>query len=257
MKLLIDNSPAKIARHSAVYDFIGGQLLTPLTRYSNAGGVFGIDNGAFSRFDRKGFMGLLEREKPNRQRCKFVAMPDVVGSARRTLEAFEFWADHITNWPLALVCQDGIEDLPIPWARLDAVFIGGSTDWKMSKAAADVIKAAQLMEVHTHVGRINTTKRWGPFESLGVDTCDGSGVSRFDWMLNEIRDFRQHGSATPLFGASDDEPVGCRCPPISSTPGHTSPVGSSGSAQQGRSPPAHGGSERPVEASLRNENKVA
>jgi hypothetical protein len=225
VKLLIDNSPAKVERHSVVYDFIGGQLLTPLTRYSNAGGTFGIDNGAYSGFDIERFLRLLERESANRERCLFVSMPDVVGSARRTLEAFFHWAKKVTNWPLALVCQDGIEDLPIPWELLSAVFIGGTTDWKMSKAAADVIKAAQIMGVHKHVGRINTPDRWGYFESLGVDTCDGSGVSRFDWMLDQIRDYRRHGSHTPLLGSSDDEPLGDVCVGTDDVGGNLQPIG--------------------------------
>lgn len=231
MKLLIDNSPAKIERLSAVYDFVGGQLLTPLTRYSNAGGMFGIDNGAFSRFDRKSFAGLLERERCNRDRCAFVALPDVVGAARRTLEAFDYWAEQIANWPLALVCQDGVEDLPIPWVRLGAVFIGGSTDWKLSKSAADVIKAAQLMGVYTHVGRVNTPERWERFEQLGVDSCDGSGVSRFDWMLDQIAGYRRSGCHSPLFGSSDLEPIGDVCAGVDDVGGSLQQSGAVGAVE--------------------------
>lgn len=210
MILLVDNSAQKIERLAAKYDVVGGQLLTPLTNYRNAGRSFAIDNGAFSAFNRSAFEALLEREKANRDRCLFVAMPDVVGSARRTLEAFRYWSELLTVWPIALVCQDGIDDLPIPWPQLAAVFIGGSTAWKMSQAAKDVIKTAQLLGVHTHVGRINTPGRWNAFESLSVDTCDGSGVSRFDWMLDAIQQSRRDGSHTPLF-AADNEPIGGVC----------------------------------------------
>jgi hypothetical protein len=202
VKLLIDNNPRVVAAKSAAYSFVGGQLLTPLTRNRNHGGVFAIDNGAFSGFRRDGFLSLLQRNEGHRERCLFVCCPDVVGSARRTLEAFEHWSARLRAWPVALVAQDGLENLPIPWTSLAAVFIGGSTEWKESKSAADVIRAAQIMGVHTHVGRINTPARWRLFSALGVDTCDGSGVSRYDHMLDAIAECEQHGKHLPLFAES-------------------------------------------------------
>ena len=187
MKLLLDASAAHFQRH-ADKAFIGGQLLTPLTNYRLRGypSQFAIDNGAFSHFDRRAFESLLERSKPDRDRCLFVTVPDVVGSARRTLECWEHWHLELPAWPLAFVAQDGCEDITIPWEHMAAVFIGGTTDFKMSVAAAQIIKAAQIIGCHTHVGRVNTPDRWLHFERLGVDTCDGSGVSRYDWMLDAI-----------------------------------------------------------------------
>jgi hypothetical protein len=183
MRFLIDAKATKAAPDS----YIAGQLLTPLTRYALGEHAFAIDNGAFSGFDAGGFVRLLERCRPALSRCLFVACPDVVGSARRTLECFAHWQYEMVGWPLALVAQDGIENLDIPWQCMSAVFIGGTTDWKMSTAAADVIKAAQIIGKHVHVGRINTVKRFRHFERLGANTCDGSGIARFSWMLEKIR----------------------------------------------------------------------
>ena len=106
-----------------------GQLLTPLTRYRlrEPSLPWAIDNGAFSSFDAKTFGALLDRESHRAERCLFVTVPDVVGSARRTLEVFERWAPRLNGWRLALACQDGQESLPIPWDEIAAVFIGGST----------------------------------------------------------------------------------------------------------------------------------
>jgi hypothetical protein len=42
------------------------------------------------------------------------------------------------------------------------------------------------MEKHIHIGRVNTLKRFRHFDKLGAHTCDGSGVSRFDHMLDAI-----------------------------------------------------------------------
>jgi hypothetical protein len=171
-----------------------GQLITPLTRRANQGHTFGIDNGAFARFDADGFLSLLERQKPYRERCKFVAAPDVVGSARRTLECFRHWFPKLHGWPVALVAQDGQEDLDIPWSLIDAVFIGGSTEWKLSEFAAAIIKAAQVMGKWVHVGRVNTPDRFRRFEELGVDSCDGTGISRYSWMRGRIAGRNDEGA---------------------------------------------------------------
>lgn len=164
------------------------QLLTPLTRFVRQRKTekFTIDNGAFSRFNADGFLSLLDREKGDLHLCRWVAVPDVVGSARRTLEVFERWAGKIAEWPLALVCQDGQEDLPIPWESIQAVFIGGSTDWKMSKSASAIIKAANMLGKWCHVGRVNTPGRFEYFEELGADSIDGSGLARYSHMRKAI-----------------------------------------------------------------------
>ena len=159
-----------------------GQLMTPLTRFSDKGYKYAIDNGAFSCFDPTSFVSLLERQKASVARCLFVAVPDVVGSARRTLEAFDYWYPKLAGWPIALVAQDGIEDLPIPWQLLAAIFIGGSTKWKCSDAAIAVVKTGKLLGKWVHVGRVNTPERFDRFAALGVDSIDGTGISRYTHM---------------------------------------------------------------------------
>lgn len=185
MKFLVDTSPAKIDG-IADRELVAGQLITPLTGYRNAGGVFAIDNGAFSGFPAKKFELILRREEPNKKRCLFVTVPDIVGSARRTLEIWRHRDSFIQGWPLALVAQDGIEDLDIPWHELDAIFIGGLDPWKDSKSAIDIVKTAKTLGKHSHVGRVNTAKRFKRFHEAGADTCDGSGVAMYDHMLRDI-----------------------------------------------------------------------
>ena len=159
------------------------ELLTPLTGRTPKKPTerFAIDNGAFAKFSPKRFESLLKRELPRRELCRFVAVPDVVGSALRTLEVFERWKNRecLSGWPLALVCQDGQESLPIPWDDITAIFIGGSTEWKVSHHAAACIKAAKALDKWVHVGRINTAARYEHFEALGADSCDGTGIGRY------------------------------------------------------------------------------
>jgi hypothetical protein len=165
-----------------------GELLTPLTRRAWRGARFAIDNGAFSQFDAKGFVSLLRRQEPHRDKCIFVACPDVVGSAMRTRELFKHWAPKLEGWPLAYVAQNGQEFVEIPWDQCAAVFIGGDDRFKLGAEAVAIIKTAKAMGKWTHVGRCNTPERTEKFESLGVDSIDGTGIARYSWMRLGIRD---------------------------------------------------------------------
>lgn len=164
------------------------QLITPLTRFSltRPEGRFAVDNGSFSRFNATYFLNLLKRENARKAQCIFVAVPDVVGSARRTLEVFDIWKHKLDTWPLALVAQDGQEHLPIPWSELSAIFIGGTTDWKIGTHAAQIIKAAKALDVWVHVGRVNDPKRFQYFVDLDVDSIDGSGLAQYSHMREAI-----------------------------------------------------------------------
>lgn len=190
MKFLVDTSPANMAKFVSS-DLFAGQLLTPLTCYANWGGVFAIDNGAFSRFHEQEFASLLSRSVDKAQDCLFVACPDIVGSHRRTREIWmrrHIWFDRHPAFrrKLAFVAQDGAENGDIPWDDMGAVFIGGRDPWKDGQAVADIVKTAKTLGIHTHIGRVNTPKRFLHFHRLGADTCDGSGIAMYDHMLKAI-----------------------------------------------------------------------
>jgi len=140
----------------------------------------------FSGFDRKGFQSLLAREWDSRSRCLFVAAPDIVGNARRTLELFDHWGPKLEGWPVALVIQNGQEDLPIPWELIDAVFIGGDDKFKTSAEAEAVIKTARAMGKWSHVGRVNTPERVEKVMEMGCDSIDGSGIAQYSHMRHRI-----------------------------------------------------------------------
>ena len=165
------------------------QLFTPLTGLNpkRPEGKFGIDNGAFSKFNADAFMRTLKKHEPRKHLCRFVAAPDVVGSAIRTLECFNHWKPKLAEWPVALVCQDGQEHFPIPWDQINAVFIGGSTEWKMSRFAAAIVKASKIMGKWCHIGRINTPGRYEYFDELGADSCDGTGLAKYSHMRESIK----------------------------------------------------------------------
>ena len=165
-----------------------GQLLTPLTRYTlrQPELPWAIDNGAYSTFDERAFLSLLKREDERKHGCKFVTAPDVVGSVRRTLEVFEAWHGRLDGWKIALAIQDGQESLPIPWESIGAVFVGGTTPYKTSPHVVHIIKAAKALGKWVHVGRVNDPARFSWCEKLGVDSVDGTGLSRYTHMRQGI-----------------------------------------------------------------------
>jgi len=166
------------------------QLFTPLTRRKpqDPKAHFAIDNGAFAAFDYRRFLNLLALHHARRELCRFVAVPDVPYDARRTCEVFHHWQAEpaLAGWPLAFVAQDGQEHLPIPWARINTLFVGGSSNWKLSGHAIACIKAAMALGKWVHVGRINTPGRYESFRELGADSCDGTGLARYDHMREKL-----------------------------------------------------------------------
>ena len=187
MIALLDNGQ-DLAECEAEIGVPVGQLLTPLTRYRlrDPERPWAIDNGGFKRLDVEAFDALLAREAHHKDKCLFVCAPDIVGSAQRTLELFERWLPKLAGWPVALVCQDGQEMLPIPWDDIAAVFIGGSTNWKCSAHVEQLIKTALLLDKHVHAGRVNHPERFLHFEKQGVHTCDGSGLARYTHMRRAV-----------------------------------------------------------------------
>jgi len=142
-----------------------------------AGMPWAADNQCYTQeFDIHRFQNWLETMEPYRDTCLFVNVPDVVGDAIATLGQFADMAPSLTSWPLAFAAQDGQEALEFP-SLFDALFIGGTTRWKMSPGALDCIRRAHALGKHIHIGRVNWYKRYAYFAGLpGSEefTCDGT-----------------------------------------------------------------------------------
>jgi hypothetical protein len=129
----------------------------------------------------------------------FVTVPDVVGDAQATLDLFDVWAERVrgTGLPVALVAQNGLTIFNAPWDRFDALFIGGTTEWKLSVDAHYLATYAKRTGKFLHMGRVldlvEQTSPWPYLElfarrqRLGWDTWGdealehvemaGSGIS--------------------------------------------------------------------------------
>jgi hypothetical protein len=183
MKIMLDCSPKKIHAYRERYGVDLWQLRTPLTRYSLSGLPYGLDNGCFKRFDQKTWERLLNEAEDSVP--KFVCLPDIVGDAVRTLDLFDVFESKTNGLPRALVLQDGIGNHRIPWDKIAAVFVGGSDAFKTSREAMNVCRTAQMLGKWIHVGRVNTASRVAYWKGI-ADSLDGSGISRFDHMLEDV-----------------------------------------------------------------------
>lgn len=210
MKFLLDTNPKDVVRLVDLYpDFVAGQLICPVHSRANWGGVFAMDNSAFSSFNLAAFLRMQNRNVDATERCQFVTCPDIVGNMRRTLELWRNRDLFSAGFSLSLVLQDGAEDMDIPWTETETVFIGGIDPWKESCACRDLIKTAKMFGLRVHCGRINQIARFEYMASLGVDTCDGSGVSRFGYhQLLQIIEATNGKQQRTLFAAQSIEADG-------------------------------------------------
>lgn len=183
MIYLVSGTMRSVVRYATLGGRLG-LLLTPRNRNSVASQVatglpWAVDNGAFSGFDPVAFRRLLQRVA-GQPRLLWIACPDVVADSRSTLALFDVWRDEVAAaGPVALVGQDGLEGLEIPWEQCSCLFLGGSTRWKLSRAAADLAAEARARGKWVHVGRVNSRRRLRYCWSLQADSCDGSSASMF------------------------------------------------------------------------------
>jgi hypothetical protein len=167
------------------------QLRTPLTGYARKDGVeWVMDNGAYSNFDENKFSRMAQTAMFD-ENCHWLAMPDVVGDHEQTLNLFHEWKVRLCNHYIpcrpkfkkwAFVIQDGATIETIPWDEIKAVFLGGTTQFKLSSRAYMILLEAKAKGKWVHVGRVNTVGRISYFHDV-ADSIDGSGIAKYDHML--------------------------------------------------------------------------
>lgn len=158
------------------------QICTPNEGRTPLPGVtWAADNGCFSvnYVGDDAWLSWLRKHAPHADRCLFATAPDVVGDAEATLvrSAPHLPAIRALGYSAALVAQDGLEDLAVPWGTFDALFIGGSTEWKLSPPAAQLVGEAKARGKHVHMGRVNSHRRWSYAEHIGCDSVDGTYIA--------------------------------------------------------------------------------
>jgi hypothetical protein len=160
----------------------------PWIPYSLDNGCFSLWNPKDNSFDESGWKSTGEQSwrhllfwaQSAPIPAKWVIVPDRPGQWNETAKKWAHYAPELastTVFNLAVAVQDGCEvshvmDLdPLP----DVICVGGSTEWKWA-TAEKWIKAFPRV----HVLRCNSPEKLYWLESLGCESCDGTGWNRGD-----------------------------------------------------------------------------
>jgi hypothetical protein len=177
-----------------------GRLLSP-RQYSRAadtaaaGIPWAADNDCFQRLDAVAYRAMLERIA-GLPGCRFVVAPDVVGDWEATYARFDEWWPELAEigQPIAYVAQDGQTSALMPWLAIDALFIGGTTAFKLSAEAEILVQIAKRRGLWVHMGRVNSRKRFDYARAIGCDSVDGTSYSRWRtrWLPDALTWHRDH-----------------------------------------------------------------
>lgn len=130
---------------------------------------YGVDFGAYLRW-------LGGHDAEQRGRCLFACSLDVPRDWPNTLARGlpRLREIRALGYPVALVLQDGATPDQIPWDGIDAVFVGGSTSWKLSPVADALVAEANRRGKHAHSGRVNSLRRLRAVAMQGCGSADGT-----------------------------------------------------------------------------------
>ena len=171
--------------------------------------LFAADNGCFVQVDKysdDGFLAWLDQL--DRDACLFAAAPDVVGDAVGTRKRAYPMLPRIRKlgFKAAFVVQDGETVDQIKWDELDAIFVGGSTEWKLSQYAADIVAEAKRQGKWVHMGRVNSFKRMRLAAAIGCDSVDGTYLAyEPDNRKGKIKEWMEQLHRQPLLDLVERE----------------------------------------------------
>jgi hypothetical protein len=157
-----------------------GQLITPHDGNKVRGDMpWAADNAAFSNWDRVKWLSMLRRIAGTDP--LFVVAPDVVCDAMATLARLKVTSPMIRKRGFRVACalQNGQEWIGVRRNYLDAIFIGGDTEFKLGAYARHCVRSAKERGDWVHMGRVNSLKRLQYAREIGCDSVDGSGYSMF------------------------------------------------------------------------------
>lgn len=186
---------SRLSDHPNIGRFIQPRNGNSIAEIANCGLPWAADNDCFQGLDPDAYLSMLDAIAANeKERLKFVAVPDAVADCAGTLALFNAWYPALAarGLPAALVAQDGLTIDRAPWGKLTALFIGGSTRWKLSVQSIALIRYAKARGLWVHVGRVNARQRLATCSALGVDSVDGTQFSRWadthlPWALELLR----------------------------------------------------------------------
>lgn len=164
-----------------------GFMLTPRMRNRHpVGQRWAADTGLWSArgaraFDLAAYLAWLTARRPHQAQCLFATAPDVVEDWAATWA----WSAPVLprlralGYRAAVVAQDGLtETAALAWDAIDALFVGGSTAYKLAETTYVLVAEAQRQGKWTHMGRVNSGPRCLAAQAAHYDSVDGT-ILRF------------------------------------------------------------------------------
>lgn len=158
----------------------------PLTAHGGELVWFAADNGCYAargNLDVDRWLTWLTALVAGREhRCLFAVAPDVfnpdLGDAMGSVSlaySRQYLCDvRALGVPVALVAQNGLTPDMVPWDEIDWIFLGGTTEWKLSTAAEVLSREATAHGKCVHMGRVNSAIRWAVAREFECATVDGT-----------------------------------------------------------------------------------
>ncbi len=147
---------------------------------------YALDNGAFTAWDMannvwdegKWSLGAWRRmifwAQSQQQKPLWAIVPDWIGDGQKTIERWHQFKDEVP-FAKALAVQDGMTVENALALNPDVICIGGTTEWKWATVEMWVKAFPRV-----HVLRVNSPTKLDWLESIGVESCDGTGWNRGD-----------------------------------------------------------------------------
>ena len=147
---------------------------------------YALDNGAFaawdmktniwdeSKWDHAAWSRLVFWAQSNTQKPLWAIVPDWIGCGDRTIERWHQFKNQIP-FAKALAVQNGMTPERVRALNPDVICVGGTTEWKWETVE---MWAKEFPRVH--VLRVNSPSKLNYLESLGIESCDGTGWNRGD-----------------------------------------------------------------------------
>ncbi len=175
----------------------GWRLLVSATGvWRTEGFPYAIDNGAWTAhqrgepFDAGKFVALVDAMGAN---ADWIVLPDIVAGGLASLSFSLSWVDRVPGRQL-LAVQDGMTPVDVTphVGPHRGVFVGGSTDWKVSTMLmwGDFCRSAGA---YLHIGRVNSVRRIALCAAAGATSFDGTSASRYAVTATKLTNAARQG----------------------------------------------------------------
>lgn len=171
------------------------------------------DNGAWSdfragrNFDEDAYERFLDWLGVQPVAPDWLVLPDIVAGGLKSLALSMRYINRCRSVaPLVLIAvQDGMTfaDLAPVVGPQVGIFLGGSTEWKLSNMLAWG-EFCRERALHYHVARVNSVKRMFLAIAADADSIDGSSASRYAVTLPKLANAARHQD---FFAASAERPM--------------------------------------------------